>query len=137
MAGGQGRIPDSLKAIFLTSNQGNEVYEPPKDCSANKVFRRKTADGGKITPILSKPQFARFQSPNAGQVSCNEERRAIWSTLVNRVMLIIYIGFLLLVRTDLSTSAISIEIKRKRILPSELFIKKIRLLQQAHRTSVS
>lgn len=77
-----GRIPDSLKAIFLVSNQGKEVFVPPTDNTASKVFRRKVAyelgatgangDGnsnnGK-TSILSKPQYARFQASSAGHVS--------------------------------------------------------------------
>ena len=33
------RIPAALQAIFTASNKGEEVYEPPKDRSAFKVFR--------------------------------------------------------------------------------------------------
>lgn len=34
------RIPPALQAVFLASNQGQEVHEPPKDGSAYRVFRR-------------------------------------------------------------------------------------------------
>lgn len=64
----QGRIPESLKAVFLASNNGEEVYVPP--ATANKIYQRgHTQVGSEKKTILSKPQFARFESPNAGQVS--------------------------------------------------------------------
>ena len=62
-----GRIPESLKAIFTASNQGKEVYVPPKDRSACKVFRRNR--GENTRGILAKPQYQRFQSTNFGHVS--------------------------------------------------------------------
>ena len=34
------RIPAGLQAIFMASNQGQDVHEPPKDGSAFRVFRR-------------------------------------------------------------------------------------------------
>lgn len=37
---GGSRIPDSLKSVFLESNGGKEVHEPPKDKSAFKIFGR-------------------------------------------------------------------------------------------------
>ena len=68
-----GRIPDSLKAIFMASNQGKEVYVPPTDNSASRVFRR-----NKNTPsVLSKPQYKCFQTPNFGNVSAFECRIAV------------------------------------------------------------
>lgn len=32
------RIPLALQAVFLASNRGNEVHQPPPDKSASKVF---------------------------------------------------------------------------------------------------
>ena len=51
-----GRIPDSLKAIFLASNQGCEVYVPPTDKSAFKVFRKSRTEPGKKILSPSNPQ---------------------------------------------------------------------------------
>uniref|UniRef100_A0A7S3P8S1 Uncharacterized protein n=1 Tax=Amphora coffeiformis TaxID=265554 RepID=A0A7S3P8S1_9STRA len=39
MAATASRIPSSLQAIFMASNKGEEVYEPPADNSASRVFR--------------------------------------------------------------------------------------------------
>jgi hypothetical protein len=36
----QGRIPNTLQAVFLASNRGKEVNLPPPDQSAAKVFKR-------------------------------------------------------------------------------------------------
>ena len=38
---GGSRIPESLKRVFLESNRGKEVHEPPKDKAAFKVFEKK------------------------------------------------------------------------------------------------
>eukprot|EP00977_Amphora_coffeiformis_P027750 scaffold34638_cov161-Amphora_coffeaeformis.AAC.21 len=52
-----GRIPDSLKAVFLASNQGREVYVPPADKSAFKVFcGSRNEPGKKILRQHSNPQ---------------------------------------------------------------------------------
>ena len=45
-----GRIPAALQAIFTASNQGEEVYEPPTDKSAFKVFQRE--QGAPRKPIF-------------------------------------------------------------------------------------
>jgi hypothetical protein len=34
------RIPLALQAVFLASNRGNEVHQPPPDNSASKVFSK-------------------------------------------------------------------------------------------------
>ena len=47
-----GRIPASLQAIFTASNQGEEVYVPPTDNSAFKVYGLSSSDQRK--PILFK-----------------------------------------------------------------------------------
>lgn len=39
---GGGRIPAALQAIFMASNAGHEVYTPPTDKSANRVFGKET-----------------------------------------------------------------------------------------------
>lgn len=44
------RIPAALQAIFTASNKGEEVYQPPTDNSANRVFRRNRGEQGR--PIL-------------------------------------------------------------------------------------
>ena len=44
------RIPSSLQAIFMASNQGEEVYEPPADNSANRVFERNQNE--RMRPVL-------------------------------------------------------------------------------------
>lgn len=53
MATTTSRIPASLQAIFMASNQGQEVHEAPKDNSAYRVYRRNRKEEGK-------PVFARF-----------------------------------------------------------------------------
>ena len=47
-----GRIPASLQAIFMASNQGQEVYTPPADNSAFKVYGLSSKD--KKKPLLAK-----------------------------------------------------------------------------------
>ena len=47
-----GRIPASLQAIFMASNQGEEVYIPPADKSAFKVYGVTSKDAAK--PVVVK-----------------------------------------------------------------------------------
>ena len=46
-----GRIPASLQAIFMASNKGEEVYVPPTDNSANRVYRRNRSEDGKAVIV--------------------------------------------------------------------------------------
>ena len=47
-----GRIPLSLQKIFMASNQGEEVYTPPADNTAFKVYGLSQKDARK--PVLFK-----------------------------------------------------------------------------------
>lgn len=46
------RIPAALQAVFMASNKGEEVYVPPTDHSANRVYRRHRSEQGK--PVFEK-----------------------------------------------------------------------------------
>ncbi|KAL7566406.1 hypothetical protein ACA910_011143 [Epithemia clementina (nom. ined.)] len=62
---GGSRIPDSLKMIFLESNRGNDVYVPPTDKAAFKVYERPKP--AKI-PTVIEPKIRKklFRKPAAG-----------------------------------------------------------------------
>ena len=56
-SGGSSRIPESLKWVFLESNRGKEVHEPPKDKSAFKTFIRtepEEKEGGSTSGTVDK-----------------------------------------------------------------------------------
>ena len=56
------RIPASLQAVFMASNQGQEVHVAPKDNSAYRVYRRQK---GMSEP---KPVFAKYATASYKRV---------------------------------------------------------------------
>ena len=58
------RIPASLQAIFMASNKGEEVYVPPTDNSANRVYRRNRSEAGK-------PVFVKFAGSSLKRTMTN------------------------------------------------------------------
>ena len=52
-----GRIPKELQAIFLASNQGEEVNEPPPNSVASKVFKPRFSLWKRVSP-RRKPKAA-------------------------------------------------------------------------------
>jgi hypothetical protein len=64
----QGRIPVALQAIFLASNGGQEVHEPPRNLGF-KVFSRMLGSKSK-KQVYDKPgQSVQVSSPENGEVS--------------------------------------------------------------------
>ena len=47
------RVPVALQAVFLASNRGKEVHQPPPNSLANKLFRRKSLWQKIQSPIRS------------------------------------------------------------------------------------
>uniref|UniRef100_A0A7S3LFU4 Uncharacterized protein n=1 Tax=Amphora coffeiformis TaxID=265554 RepID=A0A7S3LFU4_9STRA len=58
------RIPASLQAIFMASNKGEEVYVPPADNAANRVYRRNRSEAGK-------PVFVKFAGSSLKRTMTN------------------------------------------------------------------
>ena len=56
------RIPPALQAVFIASNQGQVVHEPPKDGSAFKVFRRRGVRRNRSGSMMRHPFFEGLRS---------------------------------------------------------------------------
>jgi len=61
------RIPASLQAVFMASNKGEEVYVPPADNSAYRVYRRNRSEAGK-------PVFVKFAGSSLKRTMTNVSR---------------------------------------------------------------
>ena len=78
---GGSRIPESLKLVFLQSNQGHEVHEPPQDKAAFKVFeRKKRVDLKKDSPELGLPlgKSWHLHQPGDPLGSCSNHSDGSW-----------------------------------------------------------
>eukprot|EP00977_Amphora_coffeiformis_P002044 scaffold381_cov178-Amphora_coffeaeformis.AAC.33 len=86
MAATASRIPSSLQAIFMASNKGEEVYEPPADNSASRVFRTDHSERTlkpvlfTISPASCFPgSMSRVSSPNIVTHPARETTRVLIS----------------------------------------------------------
>ena len=61
------RIPSSLQAVFMASNKGEEVYEPPADNSANRVYQRNGSERVKFITMSAASCFP----ASISKVSCS------------------------------------------------------------------
>jgi len=70
------RIPKDLQQVFLASNRGEEVNEPPKSGTAFKVFRRKFFPGRRLV----RQQCGRWRQESVKSIMRNVGRRLSFGT---------------------------------------------------------
>lgn len=130
-AGLGGRIPASLQAIFTASNKGEEVYVPPADNSAFKIYGLSSKDQKK--PILIKYASSSGFKKTFAAVS-SRERDLLSRSIEGTHSLTIVAPFPK--TTGTSPSQVPHETQRTWLLSAQLCLEALGISQRSDRTSI-
>ena len=79
-----GRIPQTLQAVFLASNRGNDVHKPPPDSAASRVyFRNWLFHGNSGGKSRSKDKGLFYNANNKKKNTNNNRGRSIFGRFHN------------------------------------------------------
>ena len=119
----QGRIPEALKAIFLASNRGEEVFAPPVDRSASRVFFRPRKQHGKSCVSRENRQVCLTPVRVVSLCYCSIAQNCDFvSRLTDGVAYTCAFA-------DIASKALASQTQRPRILPTEVLFEGYGLLQ--------